>query len=214
MCATSRPGSAGSLTPVGLATAASVELAHTVGWQAYRLHRQYKAVHANIHSEAMALADVLDELAAKHKTVRIVGLSLGGLLALEAQKIRSTRLRIAEGSKGHADGTTGTPAGGGNVELYLCGAAVTTSRAAHLLSAIGPLPKVTVFHAPTDKILSVFFSFAEGEPSIGEVGIPKDVLATLPNVQSVDVSDTLETLVHWDYGPKFDRLVQKAAEEA
>ena len=85
---------AGSLTPAGLATAASVELAHTVGWQAYKLHWQYKDVGKNIESEARALAAEMDTLATQYKKVRVVGLSLGGLLALAAQAIRTARLLL------------------------------------------------------------------------------------------------------------------------
>lgn len=194
---------AGSLTPAGLATAASVELAHTVGWQAYKLHRQYKDVGKNIESEARALAAEMDTLATQYKKVRVVGLSLGGLLALEAQAIRTARLLL----DGNGGSSGGDPAG--TVELHLCGAAVTASRAAQLLSAIQGSTAVTVYHATTDRVLSVFFSFAEGAPSIGEVGVSDDVLATMPNVESIDVSDCLETIVHWDYANKFDKLVRR-----
>ena len=69
---------------------------------------------------------------------------------------------------------------------------------------------MTVYHATTDTVLSVFFSFAEGEPSIGEVGLTDATLAAMPNVELVDGSDCLETLVHWDYANKFHRLVRRA----
>ena len=150
-----------------------------------------------------------------YATVRLVGFSLGGLVALEALAHVHTdqqRRRQQQWRRQHDDNTadvrelndcnSGLTAntyvavdddddddddddtvsdaaaasicgvsGAGKVELHLCGAAVTSTHAKHLLGALPAPTVIRVYHASTDNVLSVFFAFAEVHPLICAVRV-------------------------------------------